>query len=61
MAADSPPEFHQAPEALAEALPNARLARVGGGHLIDPASPEVFAFIAEVLESRHAESGRTDD
>jgi esterase len=52
MAADSPPEFHQAPEALAEALPNARLARVGGGHLIDPASPGVIAFIEEVLESR---------
>ena len=52
MAADSPPEFHQAPEALAEALPNARLSRVGGGHLIDPASPEVIAFIEEVLASR---------
>jgi esterase len=52
MAADSPPEFHQAPEALADALPNARLSRVGGGHLIDPAGPEVLAFIEEVLESR---------
>jgi hypothetical protein len=52
MAADSPPEFHQAPEALAAVLPNARLSRVGGGHLIDPASPEVVAFIEEVLESR---------
>ncbi len=52
MADDSPPEFHQAPEALAEALPNARLSRVGGGHLIDPASPEVIAFIEEVLASR---------
>jgi pimeloyl-ACP methyl ester carboxylesterase len=52
MATDSPPEFHQAPEALAEALPDARLSRVGGGHLIDPASPEVIAFIEEVLGSR---------
>jgi hypothetical protein len=50
MAADSPPEFQQAPEALAQALPHARLLRVGGGHLIDPASPEVIAFIEEVLE-----------
>lgn len=49
MAADSPPEFHQAPEALADALPNARLSRVGGGHLIDPAAPEVLAFVEEVL------------
>jgi pimeloyl-ACP methyl ester carboxylesterase len=52
MAADSPPEFHQAPEALAEAIPNTRLSRVGGGHLIDPASPEVIAFVQEVLEGR---------
>jgi esterase len=52
MAADSPPEFHQAPEALADALPNARTALVGGGHIIDPASPAVIAFIEEVLESR---------
>jgi pimeloyl-ACP methyl ester carboxylesterase len=52
MAADSPPEFHQAPEALAAALPNARLSRVGGGHLIDPASYEVIAFIEQVLEGR---------
>ena len=33
------PEFHQAPEALAETIPNARLSQVGGGHLIDPAAP----------------------
>ena len=49
MAEDSPPEFHDDPEALAAALPNARLSRVGGGHLIDPASPEVVAFVGEVL------------
>ena len=52
MAADSPPEFHQAPEALAEGIPNALVSRVGGGHLIDPASPEVVGFIEEVLEGR---------
>ena len=49
MAADSPPEFHEAPQALAHALPNARVSLVGGGHLIDPAAPEVLAFIEEVL------------
>ncbi len=49
-AADSPPEFHEPIEALAQALPNARTALVGGGHLIDPGSPEVIAFIEEELE-----------
>jgi pimeloyl-ACP methyl ester carboxylesterase len=48
-AADSPPEFREPVEALAAALPNARKALVGGGHLIDPAAPEVLAFIEEVL------------
>jgi esterase len=48
-AADSPPEFREPVEALAAALPNARAALVGGGHLIDPAAPEVLAFIDEVL------------
>jgi esterase len=44
-AADSPPELHEPIEALAHALPNARIALVGGGHLIDPAAPEVIACI----------------
>jgi esterase len=47
-AADSPPEFHQAPEALADALPNARTALVSGGHLINPAGLEALAFVEEV-------------
>ncbi len=47
-AADSPPEFHEPVEALARSLPNARTALAGGGHLIDPAAPEVIAFIEEV-------------
>jgi esterase len=50
-AADSPPEFHEAPEAMADAFPNARTAVVGGGHLIDPATPEVLAFAEQVLEA----------
>jgi esterase len=49
VAADSPPAFHQAAEALAAAIPGARTSFVGGGHLIDPAAPEVLAFIDEVL------------
>lgn len=51
-AADSPPEFHEPIEALTLALPTARTVLVGGGHLIDPAAPEVIAFIEEELESR---------
>jgi esterase len=50
-AADSPREFHEAPEAMADALPNARTALVSGGHLIDPGAPEVLAFV-EVLDSQ---------
>ena len=52
MAADSPPEFHQASRALADALPNARTSLIDGGPLIDPAAPEVLAFIGEVLSTR---------
>jgi esterase len=48
-AADSPPEFRQPVDALAAALPTARMALVPGGHLIDPAGSEVRAFIEEVL------------
>jgi pimeloyl-ACP methyl ester carboxylesterase len=50
-AADSPPEFRQATEALEDALPNARLSLICGGHMIDPAAPEVLAFVEEILES----------
>jgi len=49
-ATDSPPEFRDPNDVMAAALPNARTALVGGGHLIDPAAPEVLAFIAAVLE-----------
>jgi pimeloyl-ACP methyl ester carboxylesterase len=47
-AADSPPEFHEPVEELARALPDARTITVGGGHIIDPAAPEVIAFVEEV-------------
>ena len=36
---------------MASALCDARTALVGGGHLIDPAAPEVLAFVEEVLEA----------
>jgi esterase len=50
-ATDSRPELRAPTEAMAAALPNTRTALVGGGHLIDPAAPEVLAFIEEVLAS----------
>ncbi|HEX6117404.1 MAG TPA: alpha/beta hydrolase [Solirubrobacterales bacterium] len=53
-ASDSPPEFRQASEALAEAIPNARLERVGGGHIIDPTDPAVLGFIEDVLAATRA-------
>jgi esterase len=51
-ATDSRPELREPTEALAAALPNTRTALVSGGHLINPAAPEVLAFIEEVLETR---------
>lgn len=54
-AADSPPEFHEPIEAMADALPNARSVLVGGDHIIDPAAPEVLAFIGEVLGKPQAD------
>jgi pimeloyl-ACP methyl ester carboxylesterase len=51
-AADSRPELREPTQALASALPDARLVVVDGGHLIDPAAPEVLAFVGEVLVTR---------
>ncbi len=51
-ASESPPEQREMTEAMADALPDARTALVAGGHLIDPAAPEVVAFIEEVRERR---------
>jgi esterase len=51
-ASESPPEQREMTEAMAGVLPNARTALVAGGHLIDPAAPEVVAFIEQVLDSR---------
>lgn len=51
-ASESPLEQRAMTEAMAGVLPNARTPLVGGGHIIDPAGPEVLAFIEEVLESQ---------
>jgi pimeloyl-ACP methyl ester carboxylesterase len=49
---DSPPAFAEATRLLAEAIPSAEIAWVGGGHLIDPAHASVLGFIDEVLALR---------
>lgn len=46
---DSLPLYTEVTEALARALPAARVERVAGGHLIHPAHPVVLAFVDEVL------------
>jgi esterase len=51
-AADSPPALREPTEALAAALPNARTVVVAGGHLIDPAGPEILAFVEQALDVR---------
>jgi hypothetical protein len=43
-ASESPPEQREMTEAMADTLPNARAAQVAGGHLVDPAAPEVLAL-----------------
>ncbi len=43
----SPEPLRRGSEALAAALPHARHVRVGGDHAIDPAGPDVLAFVAE--------------
>jgi esterase len=45
----SPPAFARVTRLMAEAIPSARLEWVEGGHLIDPSSPVVLAFVDEVL------------
>ncbi|MBG0564970.1 alpha/beta fold hydrolase [Actinoplanes aureus] len=51
-AADSPPPFRAADQALAGLLPRVRHEMVGGGHLVDPAGPQVLAFLDGVLRER---------
>ena len=51
-AADSRAELRQPTEALASVLPGARMVVVEGGHLIDPAAPEVVGFVSDVLAGR---------
>lgn len=48
----SPDPIRRASESLAGVLRQARSVRVGGDHAIDPAGPEVLAFVADVLAAK---------
>jgi esterase len=51
-AEESPEPLQRGLEALERALPQARHARVTGDHAIDPAGPEVLAFVTELVAPR---------
>jgi pimeloyl-ACP methyl ester carboxylesterase len=51
-AKDSPPEFAEVTNLMAQAMPSARAEWVEGGHLINPAHPAVLSFVDEVLARR---------
>ena len=46
---DSPEPLRRGSEAVGAALPQARRARVAGGHAIDPAGTEVLEFVVSAL------------
>ncbi|MGH3031370.1 MAG: hypothetical protein ACRDNE_11555 [Gaiellaceae bacterium] len=48
----SGPEFAEATNLMAAAMPSARIEWVDGGHLINPAHPVVLAFVDEVQAGR---------
>src|SRR5262245_6762247 len=48
-AQDSAFDYRETADALAAAVPGARIEWVGGGHAIDPAHPVVLDFVDEVL------------
>jgi pimeloyl-ACP methyl ester carboxylesterase len=50
-AEDSPEPLQHGTAGLERALPQARTVRVQGDHAIDPAGPDVLAFVADVLAS----------
>ena len=53
---DSPESLQHGTDGLVRALPQARVVRVGGGHVIDPAGPDVLAFVSEHLGSANVDS-----
>jgi pimeloyl-ACP methyl ester carboxylesterase len=53
---DSPPAFAEVTNLMAEAMPEARIEWVEGGHVINPAHPAVLGFVDEVLARRAPKS-----
>ena len=53
---DSPGPIQHGTDGLVQALPQAQFVRVGGGHVIDPAGPEVLAFVSEHLHAPDVDS-----
>lgn len=51
-AENSPEPIRRGSEALERALPQARAVRVAGDHAIDPAGPEVLAFVAQLVHTQ---------
>jgi esterase len=51
-AKDSPPEFAEVTNLMANAMPSARVEWVEGGHLINPAHPAVLSFVDDLLARR---------
>jgi len=48
---ESPPEFRRVAKLVADAIPNAQLAVVAGGHMIRPANPDVVQFIGAITHA----------
>jgi pimeloyl-ACP methyl ester carboxylesterase len=48
-ASGSPDAFREVTDRMSEAMPNARMVVIGGGHFVDPAAPEVLEFVHEIL------------
>ena len=53
---DSRPAFIDVTNVMAQAMPQARMVWIDGGHLINPAHPAVLAFAGEVLARRVEQS-----
>ena len=46
---ESPPAFRRITDRVAAAIPTSRVVLVEGGHLVDPAHPDVLAFLDEIV------------
>jgi pimeloyl-ACP methyl ester carboxylesterase len=53
---DSLPAFIDVTNVMAQAMPQARVEWIDGGHIIDPAHPAVLAFVGEVLGRKVGQS-----